>query len=625
MTHPVASATNLPDAFFKRASDDPDCIVYSQADIDPNDPNGGRPWRRVSYQEALDRVCCLTSFLRSVGLKRGDRAAIISATRPEWMEADLAVLALGGVVVSVYQTLPANDVAYILFDSGSKIVFVENQEQAEKVHRLQETDIDIPATEDRPAQTVRLTFDQIISFEEVSDLPNVNALSEILSGGDSGMPTEYQALSRDDVASLVYTSGTTGPPKGVVQTHGNHLANVRQAFDAEICFDDSTLMLFLPLAHSFAKLMGYIGFLTGAEVRFPGVANRRSSKPDPDSITRDIREANAEIVPIVPRLLEKMRAGIQKKSRSVSLGGLVLKGTVWAAERKLNARLEGGEVSSLAGIVYGATDGIRSKIRKTLFGDQFRCGISGGAKLSTEVAYFFEALGVEILEGYGLTETCVATNVNRYGNKKIGTVGPVLSSDIEMRVDQDGEVLFRGPNVAKGYYQRPTATRLAWGEDGWFHTGDLGSIDEDGFLKIEGRKKEIIVTSNGKNIPPERVEQRLQESAYVAQAVVVGDGRPFCVALVTLDQEALAEWAKEEGVSLAGNLNKNDKVRALIDQEFERINSELPRHEHVRGVTIASEEFSVDNGLMTPTFKVKRSAVLKKYEAQLLELYSSDA
>ncbi len=621
----ISNFPSLAAAFYDIAFTVPERVVYRQAVISDGDQDSvPRQWVSRTYAEVRERVKRMAHFLKATGVKRGDRVAILSSSRPEWMESDLATLTLGGVAVSIYQSLPAEDVGYILFDSGADVVFAENQEQIDKLLELLGGPIPIPGTEERDETQAQVGLNKIIAFEAVSAHPLVVQYDEIVREGETADLETYQGLNKEDLAALVYTSGTTGPPKGVMQTHGNHLANVRQAWQSSLCGHDSSIMLFLPLAHSFAKLMGYLGFLTPASVCFPGVADTKTSKIHPESVTKDIREAGATIVPVVPRLLEKMQAGVEQKKNVGGVGGAIVKLVLWGASETYQAKLAGKAPSILAMIAYQATAGIRAKIKAKLFGANFKYSISGGAKLNPQTARFFDALGIEILEGYGLTETCVATNVNRFGSKKIGTVGPLLAEDIELRLEDDGEIVFRGPNIAKGYYNREAATKSSWDEDGWFHTGDLGAVDDDGYLSIVGRKKEILVTSYGKNIAPEDIEASVKSTPYVSQVVLLGDGRPFITALLTVDVLAVGAWAKKMGITEpVSTLIQGSRVKDLIWKDIEKVNEELAHHESIKKIAIAPEEFTVENGILTPTFKVKRRVVMEEYAELIEEMYRS--
>jgi len=626
MTHfsHLDSFGSLAEAFYSIARSAPDTPVYQQAIYDAATDGNGEPRKRCrrTFREVEVRVKKIAQFLKSIGVARGDKIAIISSSRPEWMECDLAAHTLGAVVVSIYQSIPSDDVGYILFDSGASVVFVENQEQVDKLKVLLSAPLRVPATEDREASSVQIGLKKIVAFESVEEHQLVTPLREVLAGPEpESLDAAYSDITRSDMAALVYTSGTTGPPKGVIQTHGNHLANVRQVYGCGMLQVDSTVMVFLPLAHAFAKLMGYVGFLAPAELYFPAIKDPLSSKADPESVTRDIRELSAEVVPVVPRLLEKMQSGVIAKSKAGGVSGKLLTLMLWSARGVYFGKPTFGQK-----VAYALTGFLRKKVKAQLFGKNFLYSISGGAKLNPDVARFFDMLGMEILEGYGLTETCVACNVNRYGEKRIGTVGPVIADDIELRIAEDGEILYKGPNITQGYYGRETATQAAWDPDGWFHTGDLGEVAPDGYLSIVGRKKDIIVTSYGKNIAPEDIEALMKQSEFISAVVLVGDGRPFITALLSIDMSAVSAWAKKRGISDLDNasLAQNQAVRDLLWKELERGNTQLAEYERIKRFEIVSEDFTVENGMLTPTFKVKRPVVMKNFSALVEKLYQNE-
>ncbi len=601
------SRKNIAEAFFAIAEELPNNTVYEQSLLKPGNRSDARVWERKTYSEVKDRILTIANYLKSIGVVKGSRVAIMSGSRPEWMEADIAIQSLGAITVSIYQSVTTNDVGYILYDSEAQYVVAENQEQLDKITTLLSGPIEIPAAENRAATRAQIGLRQILTMEWCDPHPLAIWVGDLSKPADLSVPTEVEAISREDLAALVYTSGTTGPPKGVMQTHGNHLANVRQAFQSGLFTLNFSIMLFLPLAHAFGKLMGYIGFLTPTVIKFPAVIDPRSSKASPESISRDIREANAHIVPIVPRLLEKMEGGI--KARAM-LGGIMgsLVSKAIAAPKKTMA--------------YMLTGFIRRKIRRKLFGKKFKCAVSGGAKLGVDTAKFFDHLGITVLQGYGLTETVVATNVNRIATNRIGSVGPILGPDIEMKTTPDGEICFRGPNVAIGYLNRPEATAAAWDADGWFHTGDLGSISEDGFLSITGRKKELIVTSNGKKIAPEMIEQRIKATCpLISQFLMYGEGRSFNVALVTINFEAAKPWAQAQGIEII-KASATPRLQAALERHLDEMNKELSNFEAIHRVLILDEEFTVENGLLTPTFKAKRNAVYKQYAQEIDKLYA---
>ncbi len=619
-------SNSLPEAFLKISKSYPEREVYRQSVIDPSEDceEIPRKWSGRNYLEVRSRVIALGSYLLGIGLTPGERVAILSYTRPEWMEADIAVLSAGGVSVSIYQSLTALDIGYILFDSAASVVFAENQEQVDKLLSLHQRSFVIPATEERPSGEVTVHLKQIITFERTAAHPLVIFIGDLLAAtkaDEDALQGRIKGIQRADLAALVYTSGTTGAPKGVMQTHNNHLSNVRQVFEAGLVHDDNSIFLLLPLAHSFAKLMGYIGFITPVLLCFPGVADRQSSKANPNSVTKDMREADAQLVPVVPRLLEKMQAVISGKAKGSSIASLLLRLALQSGEIVSSARAAGRPPPVLTLFLYALTGFVRKKIRRRLFGSNFLFGISGGAKLPIETGKFFSSIGADVYEGYGLTETCVATNVCRPGKQKLGTVGPVLTSDIQVKLESDGEICFRGPNVTSGYWKRPTATAQSWDAEGWFHTGDLGSIDAEGNLSITGRKKELIVTSGGKKIPPDPIEQKLKGTGLISQAVLMGEGRNYVVALVTLDEIAVEAWGKRKGIELNKPYSAQNDVVDLINREVEKMNLSLASFETVKRVRILDEEMTVENGLLTPTFKVKRKEVEKRFSVLIDSMY----
>ena len=591
---------SIPEAFFKQAESQSEKVLYSRFL-----PAGNKAYswqktpdlQQTSLGQVARRVKSVASMLKSIGVKKGDKVAIISNTRPEWLEADLAILSLGAIVVSVYPSLLENEMAYILWDSGTKFVFAENQEQLNKLEKISRTEILMSGCADRQASLQKVEIEAVVSFEEAAaGSLRVISFNDCIKASPEGFEIE-SSIGLDDLASIVYTSGTTGAPKGVLQSHGNHLANVRQAETGSLYRADSSIYMMLPLAHSFAKLMGYIGFLQAVELQFPSVSDSKSSKVNQRQALLELSMSSCAIYPLVPRILEKLKDGIEAKSEKAGLGSRLLKLTLKAAKDKKS-------------FLHALTTPVRRSIRKKLFGKNFQYVVSGGAKLPVDVNNFFAGIEIEILEGYGLTETCVATNCNRPGHNRIGTVGPVLSDDINLKIADDGEILFSGPNIALGYHQKPNATAASWDSNGWFHTGDLGEIDSEGCLKITGRKKEIIVTAGGKKVVPEKIEADLKSSSIVSQAVLVGEGKPYCMALVTINQEGAAG-------------KNSSEIKEILQSHLEQVNSGLASFETVKRLVVLKEEFSLDNGYLTPTLKVKRIKVIEAYTGQIEEAYRS--
>ena len=602
----VAACQSIPQSFFDLSSSQPDAIAYYYPS---HAPSGAIEWFSRTRLESLTRVKKIRAHLQKLGVSTGTKVAIIAGTRPEWMEIDLAILSLGAVCVSIYPSLPPAEIGFILADSETTVVFAENQEQIDKLTWLSQQPITLPARDTIPETTALVTMQHIVAIEPLSEgTLSYTSLTDVLASELTTTTFDFSALSRDTISSLVYTSGTTGPAKGVVQTHGNHLSNVEQAIRSNMFALDGALFLFLPLAHSFARLIAYLGFLSPATLKFAGVASTTSSKVDLARVAKEMCHASAEVVPVVPRLLEKVKDSIIQKSRAATLAARILSVTLSASQRVWQAQQSGGAPSLLDQIIFAATGSIRSKIKEQIFGKRYRHAISGGAKLPVDVANFFWSLEIPVFEGYGLTETCVATNVNRIDRYRLGSVGPAFDY-IQTKIAEDGEILFKGPNITQGYYKRPRATEESWDSEGWFHTGDIGHLDSDGFLFITDRKKDLIVTAGGKKVPPIKVENLLIRSPEVDHAIYFGDGKPYCVALVSLNQTARTlDTATQE---------------KLIESIRIETNKELASFEELKKIALIPQELTVENGMLTPTLKVKRKVVINTYRSLIEALYAS--
>lgn len=594
---------NLPQAMIN-ASQDTSCGVYIQGALSENHTGAKRNWQSRNYNDVIQNISKIVALLQELNVKKGDSIAIISNTRSEWSETDYAIMALGAITVSVYPSLNEKDIAYILHDSKASIVFAENEEIVQKIKKIIETETTIPANELHPEISIKLSELKVITFEPTDGTINESNLSQIQNKSATDLPAiiKNNQIRREDTASIVYTSGTTGAPKGVVQTHGNHLSNIRQAVQSGVFGIGEKLFLYLPLAHSFARLIHHIGFTTPSILVFPAITNHRSSKIDLSALGDDIRESNSNYLPTVPRLFEKIRTGIINESKSKTLKGMILRLCIEWSHRyyvtKDNAPL-------LQKFVYSATKKIRSKIKQNIFGNNFKHAIVGGAKFDPDINHFFESLDIQIYEGYGLTETCVATNVNLPHQRKIGSVGP-LFEDVEIKIANDGEIHFRGPNIAKGYFNRPLATSQSWDKDGWFCTGDIGHIDKDGFLFITDRKKDILVTAGGKKVAPIPIEALIKKNSIISQALLFGDGKPYCIALL---------W-------LLNNHGINAQNENTIQDYITEINKTLSNFEQIKKFIILKDEPSIENGLLTPTLKVKKKEVFARYKNEIENLYS---
>jgi len=599
------SYANLPEMFFQRAAELGPRARYRR--------RVGDEWRETSWEACATRVRHLAAGLIDLGVKPGDRVALLSATRPEWVEIDLAILACGALTIPVYQSVLPGECGYILANSGATIAFVENAKQRSKVDDVRAKGFELDGVQRAvPTQTV-------IDIEPGSSGgPTFAGLIErgaaILNGTRGEIERRMAALGRDTLATIVYTSGTTGPPKGVPQTHGNHLASVESALKLGLIREGDVDFFFLPLAHSFARLIEYCGLAAGSTTVFA-----RSI----DTLIDDLPSAGAHIVPAVPRVFEKVYARIMAARDT---GGALKRALFdWALDvgQTRSRHVQAGEsVPVLLRLQDALAQRLVFSRVHQLLGGNVRLMLSGGAPLAREIAEFFHAIGVLVLEGYGLTETTPVLTVNRPDRFKLGTVGLPLDC-CEIRIAEDGEILARGANVASGYYERPEATAESWDADGWFHTGDIGEIDAEGFLRITDRKKDLIKTSGGKYVAPQKVENLLKLQPHVSQAVLIGDNRKYCVALITLSLEDVQRWAQEHGVDAQTPeaLAAHPKVIELLEAEVAAVNKELPSWESVKKFRILPRDFSTETGELTPSLKVKRKVVASFYRDAIDALY----
>jgi long-chain acyl-CoA synthetase len=621
----VTDSSSIGEAFWRRVATEPDTVLYRYALA--SSANATRIWREETYHSTGKKIAKLAHYLAARGVGLGTSVAVMSNTRAEWMLADMAVQSLGGIAVSVYQSLTAAEAGFIIADSGAQVLFIENEEQARKIDWLMNNPCPIPEREGAPASYAQLSFSCVIAFEHVQALSGIHVVREIVE--DSNLPTTPPPLpaelSRTSTASYVYTSGTTGPPKGVVQTHGNHLANVEQAAVSGVFSADGSLFLYLPLAHSFARLIYYVGYLTSTSLILPAVIDHHSSKLDLSSIARDIREGSATMVPSVPRLFEKMASAIKTRAEGRSLSSKILRLCLRNASHIQRCTERGEQPGMLQQIVHQGLSGIRTKVALQLFGPNFKHAISGGARLDPDVTRFFDSLGVLICEGYGLTETCVATHVNLPHRRKIGSVGPAfVGIDVHI-APEDGEIWLRGPNVTRGYLNRLQATGESWTADGWFKTGDVGRVDQEGFLYITDRKKELVITAGGKKIPPTELEGVFKRFSFISHAFLFGDGKPYCIMLFTLNELELRTQLQSAGIVLSADekLSTAPAVTRKISNAVATVNGNLASYATIKNHAILEEDFSIENGLLTPTLKMKRKLIVERYQDLIESLYSN--
>ncbi len=568
----------------------------------------GEPGRltSVTWNKFYDQLKQVARSLMALEVEKEDKVNILSYTCYEWVLGDLATACIGACTVGLYQSLLPRDCAYIINHSDGVIVFAENEEQLQKLLQIRE---EIPNI--RKVILINGTYtrnDWVLSFDEFMKLGN--DISE------QDFQKRVNEVNPEDPAGIVYTSGTTGIPKGAVLTNDNITFTSQSARHSIDIREGEEAFLFLPLAHVFARICTYATLLTGTAVTFA-----RSM----DTIAEDIKIARPHWFASVPRVYEKVYARVL--SNAEAKGGVALKLFRWAVkvgEKISDCKLNKQSIPFFAGLKYKlATTLVFSKIQAAL-GGRVRWCISGAAPLSPFIAKFFHAAGVLILEGIGMTENTSFTNVNRYDNYRFGWVGPP-GPGIEQKISKEGEIMYRGRNVMREYYKMPEETRETITEDGWLHTGDLGEIDAENFLRVTGRKKELIITAGGKNIAPASIEGKLGGSKYINQVCVIGDSRKYLTALVTLDQDNIIEYAQENNISYANfdELMKNEQIIKLIDAEVEERNKELASFETIKKVKIVPE-FTIENGLITPTMKLKKNLVMEKYQDQIEAMYAEN-
>jgi long-chain acyl-CoA synthetase len=566
-------------------------------------------WTTLTWREVGEVVRELALGLIALGRQRGDTVALLSASRAEWVQADFAIFSAGCITVPVYPTYPPDLIAYVINDSGARTIIVEDPGQLAKVLKAREKTpglqqiIVMTGYEATQPPKMVMTWDMLRRLGRDNSNQHTVVLAERLA-----------ATTPDDLASIVYTSGTTGPPKGVMQTHGNHLAAQRNSESAAPCEEGWVHLLFLPLAHSFARLESFLGVYRGLCTAFA---------ENLDKVGDNLKEVRPHFICSVPRVFEKVYAKILS---GVEAGSPAKKKIFhWAigVGREVSRHEQRGQPlpASLRVKRAIAHKLVFSKLHAAL-GGRLRWAISGGAPLSREIAEFFHSAGILILEGYGLTETCPTATFNRPTRFKFGSVGQALDN-VEIKIAADGEILIRGANVARGYLKQPEATAEVFEPSGWFHSGDIGRLDGDGFLFITDRKKDLIVTAGGMNIAPQNIENMLKADPFISQAMVYGDRKPYPVALITVNVEELAKFAREQGILATDPavVVKHPKVLERVGRTVEEKNSQLQSYAKIKKFTVLPVDFSQEGGELTPTLKVKRKIVSNKYLTTIEELY----
>jgi long-chain acyl-CoA synthetase len=567
-------------------------------------------WESISHATILQRVRRIALGLRELGVQRGDRVALLSENRPEWALVDFACLSLGAVDVPIYPTLPGEQIPYLIVDSGATVLCVSTTTQAEKIAavRRQMPGLKSVVVFDASAASLGdMTLAQLEQRGTAIDDPQRAAAWE----------RDARAVQPDDLATIIYTSGTTGSPKGVMLTHDNVHSNVEATRTLSQMGTSDVALSFLPLSHIFERMGDYWLFQSGATLAYVESV---------DLVPICMQETQPTVVLSVPRLYEKMYARVLENA----LAGSALKKRIffWAravADRWADEVLAGREPRGMLAMQYGIAQKLVFSKLKARTGGRLRFFVSGGAPLSPEINKFFFAAGILILEGYGLTETSPVIAVNRPGRVRIGTVGELVDG-VEVMIAPDGEILTRGPSVMKGYWNKPDATSESIDHEGWFHTGDIGVL-EDGYLRITDRKKDLIVTAGGKKIAPQPIENAVKTNKYVSQAVIIGDRRKYAVCLVVPNWESLEKWAKLKELIWTDRrqLLTMPTVQAKMEKEVRSKFEGLARFETPKKIAILENDFSVEGGELTPTLKVKRRVIEKNYRTVIDDLYRDEA
>jgi long-chain acyl-CoA synthetase len=555
-------------------------------------------WVDVSYKELGEIVREISLGLHSLGIERGDKVGILSNTRPEWTYSDFGILTAAATVVPIYQTNSPEECHYVLDHSEATAVIVEDGEQLEKIRKIRS---DLPRLQ-HVISMETLEGDDVISYDDLRERGR--------AGSEEDYRSRVATVEGSDVATYIYTSGTTGPPKGCIIDHQNWRDMLDMVESQNVLVEHEVAYLFLPLAHAFARLIQLGAMDVGATIVY--------WERDPAKIIPNLMETKPTYFPSVPRMFEKIYAMAvaaapdkEQLDQAIKLGIKV---------RQMQER--GEEVpAELQGAFDQADQALYQNVRN-LFGGRIKQAVTGAAPIAQEILEFFYACGVMVLEGWGMTETSTAATCNTAEAYRFGSVGKPFPG-VEVKIADDGEILARGPNIFRGYYKNKEATKETI-VDGWLHTGDIGHVDEDGFLYITGRKKDIIITAGGKNITPANLENGLKQNQFISQAVVHGDRRPFLTALITLDPESIVPWAQQQGIEDTdmASLAQNEKVRTLVQEAIDGVNSKVARVEEIKKFTILPHDLTQETGELTPTLKVKRNVVYEKYAAELDALYA---
>ena len=557
----------------------------------------GSKWTPMSSAELYRNAAGVALALAEWGVQKGDRVAILSENRPEWAAADFGSLLIGAVVVPIYPTLTPDQTAYMLRDSGARVAFASSLAQYKKIVSVKD----------------ETALEKIVVMDPIG-IPDAFPMQRMLHSGPTERGSELDAraatIGGDDLATIIYTSGTTGTPKGAMLTQGNLASNVLVSLDGFPLASSDISISFLPLSHITARHVDYAVLYHGVTVAYC---------PFIDDLPKALMEVRPTVMVTVPRVLEK----IQKQTQLATKNGMKHTLYEWAMRVGRAAREETLAAQPHTSSNWKLADRtVFSKVRKAL-GGRVKIFISGGAPLGRELAEWWADIGIRIHEGYGLTETSPVIAVNKPHAHKLGTVGKPLPN-VEVRIGEDGEILVRGPSIFKGYWNLPAETAAALEPDGWFHTGDIGCIDAEGYLSVTDRKKDLLKTSGGKFIAPQPIEQKLKINSFVAEAVVVGDKKKFPAVLIAPNFTELEAWARDNGVEAASReeLVKDARVRQLYESILADVNSSLAQFEKLKKLALVSGEFSIADGSLTPTLKLKRRVIEERYRSVIQHLYA---
>ena len=568
-------------------------------------------WRDISWQEYAANVRRVALGLHGLGVGRGDHVAIIGENKPQWLFSALGVMSLGATFVGVYTTNPIPECEYIVGHSESVVYICEDEEQCDKALAFKARTPALKKIVVWDMEGLRHFHDEMLmSFEDLL------ALGEQAAAADPGLYDRLvDAGSKDDIASIIYTSGTTGPPKGAMIAHKNYQWIARQTDQLTRMLATDETISFLPLNHVYEQIFDLMMHLrVGHIINFT---------ENTDTVMNDLKEVSPTIFHAVPRIWEKYHSGIVLRMQDATwFKRMVFNLSYGVGKRYNDLRLEKKPVPLPLSVAYRlAYFTVFRKLKERLGFDRVRLGFSGAAPISHEVLKFFQSIGIPIREGYGLTETTGITHTSDETNFKLGTVGKALPGS-EVKIAFDGEILIRHGGIFQGYFKDEATTREAL-EGGWFHTGDVGEVDDEGYLKITDRKKDLIVTAGGKNVAPQFIENLLKFSPYINDAVVIGDKRKFITAMIVIDEENVVKWAQDHKVQYTtfASLTRAEEVKKLISGEIDKVNNQLARVENIRKFILLDKKLYTEDGEVTPTMKVKRKAIYAQYKEQIESMY----